>query len=153
MRIGIFAVALTGIFGCFSTANAQYFSQSQNYNIELNKTEIIRLPEAAGAVVVGNPDIADISVHSSDTLFLIGRGYGNTNLIILNASGQTIMDSDINVVSPRARNNVKVYLGNNSERYTYNCSPYCLPAPILGCLLYTSPSPRDRTRSRMPSSA
>ena len=28
------------------------------------------------------------------------------------------------------------------------------PDPYLnGCLLYTSPSPRDRTRSRMPSSA
>ena len=26
-------------------------------------------------------------------------------------------------------------------------------APIAVCLLYTSPSPRDRTRSRMPSSA
>ena len=25
--------------------------------------------------------------------------------------------------------------------------------PIMNCLLYTSPSPRDRTRSRMPSSA
>ena len=25
--------------------------------------------------------------------------------------------------------------------------------PFLDCLLYTSPSPRDRTRSRMPSSA
>ena len=25
--------------------------------------------------------------------------------------------------------------------------------PGIGCLLYTSPSPRDRTRSRMPSSA
>ena len=25
--------------------------------------------------------------------------------------------------------------------------------PIIGCLLYTSPSPRDRTRYRMPSSA
>ena len=25
--------------------------------------------------------------------------------------------------------------------------------PTMGCLLYTSPSPRDRTRSRMPSSA
>ena len=25
--------------------------------------------------------------------------------------------------------------------------------PYRGCLLYTSPSPRDRTRSRMPSSA
>ena len=27
------------------------------------------------------------------------------------------------------------------------------PVQVLGCLLYTSPSPRDRTRSRMPSSA
>ena len=27
------------------------------------------------------------------------------------------------------------------------------PHPHRGCLLYTSPSPRDRTRSRMPSSA
>ena len=26
-------------------------------------------------------------------------------------------------------------------------------APVWACLLYTSPSPRDRTRSRMPSSA
>ena len=26
-------------------------------------------------------------------------------------------------------------------------------AELIGCLLYTSPSPRDRTRSRMPSSA
>ena len=27
------------------------------------------------------------------------------------------------------------------------------PGESTGCLLYTSPSPRDRTRSRMPSSA
>ena len=29
----------------------------------------------------------------------------------------------------------------------------CKSDPDLCCLLYTSPSPRDRTRSRMPSSA
>ena len=29
----------------------------------------------------------------------------------------------------------------------------CTPERMLTCLLYTSPSPRDRTRSRMPSSA
>ena len=31
--------------------------------------------------------------------------------------------------------------------------PNGLPSSIMCCLLYTSPSPRDRTRSRMPSSA
>ena len=32
------------------------------------------------------------------------------------------------------------------------CEAIC-PAQAITCLLYTSPSPRDRTRSRMPSSA
>ena len=30
---------------------------------------------------------------------------------------------------------------------------YAVAAHVKACLLYTSPSPRDRTRSRMPSSA
>ena len=36
----------------------------------------------------------------------------------------------------------------------YTLAANCAPADLeLFCLLYTSPSPRDRTRSRMPSSA
>ncbi len=30
---------------------------------------------------------------------------------------------------------------------------FSVETPVVPCLLYTSPSPRDRTRSRMPSSA
>ena len=37
------------------------------------------------------------------------------------------------------------YVGVDIEKYTRGLFEYCL--------LYTSPSPRDRTRSRMPSSA
>ena len=43
----------------------------------------------------------------------------------------------------------------DSVRFT-NAHPECLPTipkRTKHCLLYTSPSPRDRTRSRMPSSA
>ena len=31
--------------------------------------------------------------------------------------------------------------------------PQVIEETVVACLLYTSPSPRDRTRSRMPSSA
>ena len=31
--------------------------------------------------------------------------------------------------------------------------PRVFGGQVIGCLLYTSPSPRDRTRTRMPSSA
>ena len=40
-------------------------------------------------------------------------------------------------------------LAANGMRFTQHYSG----APVCACLLYTSPSPRDRTRSRMPSSA
>ena len=33
------------------------------------------------------------------------------------------------------------------------CTTGTIAQVVDGCLLYTSPSPRDRTRSRMPSSA
>ena len=35
----------------------------------------------------------------------------------------------------------------------YSLYPELFPEVLNVCLLYTSPSPRDRTRSRMPSSA
>ena len=46
---------------------------------------------------------------------------------------------------------MKFLLEKNYEVYPVN--PNEIGKSILGCLLYTSPSPRDRTRSRMPSSA
>ena len=39
----------------------------------------------------------------------------------------------------------------DNKRYTDFCNAY--GALLLGCLLYTSPSPRDKRQSRMPSSA
>ena len=39
------------------------------------------------------------------------------------------------------------------KKYTFLVHPEANKAMIKDCLLYTSPSPRDRTRSRMPSSA
>lgn len=103
---------------------------SQTYSVELNKTEIVRLPSAASAVVVGNPSIADVSVHSDNTIFVIGRSFGETNIVILDKFGSTVMDANVRVTGNVASNGVRVYSG--TERRTYSCNPYCLPAPMLG---------------------
>lgn len=102
------------------------------FNVELNKTEIVYLPEAASAIVIGNPEIADVSVHSDDTIFIVGRGFGDTNLIILNAAGQTVMNADVHVTGSSSNRNVRIYNGGNAKRATYNCAPYCQPSPVLG---------------------
>lgn len=100
------------------------------YSVSLNKTEIVRLPAQAGAVIIGNPAIADVTVHSPDTLFVIGKGYGETNLIVFDAQGETIMNADIQVINKLPQQSVRLY--NGKERESYNCAPYCMPSPILG---------------------
>ena len=63
-----------------------------------------------------------------------GVGFIGTNLI------KSLLKKDIKVVS----------LDNYSTGYKLN---EMKGVKYYNCLLYTSPSPRDRTRSRMPSSA
>ena len=47
----------------------------------------------------------------------------------------------------------KIVLDRINEFYSKQFSNVGRSVHYLACLLYTSPSPRDRTRSRMPSSA
>ena len=51
----------------------------------------------------------------------------------------------------QAKQKLKAYYGNINERQFRNI--YKKASMLKGCLLYTSPSPRDATLSRMPSSA
>ncbi len=102
----------------------------QSYKVEINKTEILRLPRAAASIIIGNPKIADVTVQSSDVLFVVGRGFGETNLIILDGNGETIMDADLQVVNSLPSHGVRLY--NGAARQTYSCIPYCGPSPVLG---------------------
>ena len=59
-------------------------------------------------------------------------------------TGDTLPEVTVNLKDSSTAASGQVLDENNSDTW----------APIpLSCLLYTSPSPRDRTRSRMPSSA
>ena len=55
-------------------------------------------------------------------------------------------------VSPNAQTWIVVVI-HPYEIWSYRCTATKMQQRSYTCLLYTSPSPRDRTRSRMPSSA
>ena len=100
------------------------------YRIDLNKTQILRLPAPAGSIVVGNPDIADVTVHSPGLVMVVGRGFGETNLVILDRDGQTMVEADVQVTAITPSNGVRLFKA--TSRQTYTCAPYCQPAPTLG---------------------
>ena len=101
----------------------------QEFRVDLNHSGLLRLPLPASAVIVGNPNVADVAVHRSDTLLVLGRGYGSTNLLVMDTAGRVMADYQI-VVGMREAGIVRIH--NGGARQTYSCTPDCLPAPHLG---------------------
>ena len=97
----------------------------------INHTQLLRLPYAAAAVVVGNPEIADVAVHSTDTLLILGRSYGSTNVIAMDTSGRVIVNQNIIVGAQDRSGRVRIFEGAASRK-TFDCSQGCLPSPELG---------------------
>ena len=96
----------------------------------------ISLPAGARDVMVGNPAIADINVVDSRTAVIQGRSYGVTNLMIIDARGRTIANSQIVVGAPDV-NRVSLYRGPSAGAVAanvanYSCAPRCERTPMPG---------------------
>lgn len=90
--------------------------------VTMNQAKIVRLARPADTIVVGNSAIADASVQDSSTIVLTGKGFGVTNLVVLDADGTPIVDEQVTVVRQDA-SSVRIY--RRSEIQTLSCTPYC----------------------------
>lgn len=59
--------------------------------------EMIKLPEAAVAVFVADPDVADVHVPTPQTVFVLGKRAGTTTLFALGPNNRTILRETIRV--------------------------------------------------------
>jgi Pilus formation protein N terminal region len=79
--------------------------------------------------VVGNPLIADVTLQNGGIIVVTGKGYGATNFIAMDRSGEVLVDRLIQVEGPTDQL-VTVYRG--VERETYSCMPICQRRMTLG---------------------
>ncbi|MGY6710374.1 MAG: pilus assembly protein N-terminal domain-containing protein, partial [Rhizobiaceae bacterium] len=73
-------------------------------------------------IIIGNPQIADASVQDSSTIILTGRGFGVTNLVVIDTDGMPLLDEQV-IVSRGTANSVRVY--RRADVQTLSCTPYC----------------------------
>ena len=95
----------------------------------LDQAKLIKLPEKVATVVVGNPLIADASLQPGGLMVVTGKGYGTTNVIVLDRSGAVLMEKTIEVQGPREH---IVVLYRGVERETYSCAANCQRRITLG---------------------
>lgn len=103
--------------------------QQTKISVNSNMARILRLNSPAATVIIGNPAIADVTVQDAKTLILTGKSFGQTNVIILNAKGDPIADTLVEVVQQQA-DTITLYVG--AEKRSMACNPECLPTIMLG---------------------
>ncbi|MGZ6014693.1 MAG: pilus assembly protein N-terminal domain-containing protein [Phenylobacterium sp.] len=98
-------------------------------DVHMDQNTVVDLPRAAGAVVVGNPAIADVSLVTPRRIALLGRAYGLTNVIVTDRMGKVIFSQEVNV-APAPGGRVSVFRGINVSNFA--CSPRCERTPMPG---------------------
>lgn len=97
-------------------------SEDDMLRVSMNHARVLRLDRPVAKVIVGNAKVADATVSDAHTIVLTGRSYGTTNLVLLDADGNAIVDERI-LVSIDEGNTVRVF--RQTERSVLSCTPNC----------------------------
>jgi Flp pilus assembly secretin CpaC len=102
---------------------------ARDIRVALDQAFPIRLTEAAEGVAIGHPTNAGVSVQNHRLLFVTGRSYGTTNLVVVGTGGRVLYSGRIQVV-PDETDVVVVTRAGESARL--ECTPLCRPRPDIG---------------------
>ena len=97
--------------------------------VNVDQAKLVKLPTRVSTIVVGNPLIADVTLQSGGVVVVTGKGYGATNFIAMDRSGEVLVDRVIQVEGPIDQL-VTVYRG--VDRESYSCMPICQRRVTLG---------------------
>ena len=67
--------------------------------VAMDEVRTVTFPKPVATIYVGNPSIADINMIDSRHAFILGKGYGNTNMLALDQDGKQVSNTHISVLA------------------------------------------------------
>ena len=130
LRICVRACFVLLAFGMLSRPVAVVAEPSANtIAVNVDQARLVKLPARVATIVVGNPLIADVALQAGGVIVVTGKGYGATNFIAMDRSGEVLVDRLIQVEGPTDQL-ITVYRG--VDRESYSCLPVCQRRITLG---------------------
>jgi Pilus formation protein N terminal region len=97
-------------------------ARAESTVIHLNQSRRIALRGAAANVIIGDANVADVTVIDSHSILLMGKAYGATDVLVLDHAGRTLLDDHV-MVAAQEGGVVTVHRG--SATVEYSCTPRC----------------------------
>ncbi len=97
--------------------------------VQYDQARLLRLPEPAANIIIGNPSIADVTLQSAELLIITGKTFGVTNMIIMDKNDKIILSQRLMVKSDDQK---VVSLQRGISTTTFACMPKCEPMLKVG---------------------
>jgi Flp pilus assembly secretin CpaC len=98
-------------------------AQSGRISVEIDQAQRVQLSGPAGSVIVGNPEIADVTVVDANTLYITGKGYGVTEVVAVDPIGRTVFQSQVVVTAGDGAGRVRIWRGAQATEMA--CAASC----------------------------
>lgn len=103
---------------------------SDGLTVAMDEARVITFTQPIATLFIGNTTIADVTVIDSHHAYLLGKTFGATNMIGLDANNHQVMNAQINVTN---RVIGSVTLNRGAETYNYSCTRlHCETSPKPG---------------------
>lgn len=80
-------------------------------DLTIGKSTLMRMPSAVTRLSLGNPNVVDVTLISPTEVYLLGKTYGSTNLIIWRkGAGPTAIDVNVNIDHARMETKIHALL-------------------------------------------
>jgi hypothetical protein len=120
-------IALLGTATLFA-ANAGAFADG--VSVPMDEVRMVAFSQPVTTVYVGNPVIADVTMIDSEHAFVLGKTFGETNVIALGANGKEVSNQHIVVFGRRMG---AVTLNRGAATFNYTCTAlHCETQPVPG---------------------
>ncbi|HSZ11673.1 MAG TPA: pilus assembly protein N-terminal domain-containing protein [Rhizomicrobium sp.] len=98
--------------------------------VPLDEVRIVAFKKPISSVYIGNPMIADVTTIDTRHAYVLGKNFGTTNLIALDANGRPITNEQVTVFQQRSG---QVTLLRGPAQYNYSCTAaHCEAYSVVG---------------------
>ena len=105
-------------------------ADARGLSVPMDEVRMLSFVRPVSTVYVGNPTIADINVIDSKHVFVLGKTFGSTNIIALDAEGKQVANNRVTVFG---RSGSVVTLNKGIDQQTFACTgARCENAPTPG---------------------
>ncbi len=87
--------------------------------VPIDEARVITFKQPVATVFIGNPTVADVTMIDSRHAYVLGKTFGATNLIGLNAEHTPVVNAQISVANRMVGS---VTLNRGAETYNYSCT-------------------------------